>query len=77
LLHARRRLDAQPRHGERGPVLELQHPGPAERHHPAGSPGPRQVHQEGPAVRGARQRVLQPAWPGDLFRPRLDHPPDV
>ena len=37
-------------------------------------PRARQVHQARAAVRGARQRLLQPARRSDLFRPRLDDP---
>ena len=40
-------------------------------------PRARQIHQARAAVRGARQRLLQPAWRRDLFRPRLDHPARV
>jgi 3-hydroxybutyryl-CoA dehydratase len=52
-------------------------PGAPRRHDHAGGARAGQVHPQGPPVRRARQRLLQPARPGDLLRPRPDHPPDV
>src|SRR4029079_8590698 len=58
-------------------VLELQHPGAAQRRHHAAGPRARQVHQAREAGRGARQRGLPTARRRDLLRPRLDHPAGV
>src|SRR5437667_10433134 len=52
-------------------------PGEPRRRHHASGPRARQVHQARTAVRGARQRLLQPARRGDLLRPRLDDPATV
>src|SRR5258706_12282674 len=57
--------------------MELPYSRAARRRHHAAGPRARQVHQARTAVRGTRQRVLQPAGRGDLFRPRLDHPATV
>ena len=62
-----------PGHRQCGPVMELQHSGASgRRHHLAGARA-RQVHQARTAVRGARQRLLQPARRRHLFRARPDH----
>ena len=73
LMFAYGRLDAHAGHRKCRPVMELQQACAAGRHHYPASPRAGQIHQARASLRRARQRVLQSAWRGHLFRPRPDH----